>query len=185
MCKQDNTQLQNLCQSCGLCCDGTLFESVDLDLQDATILRESAGTQLQLSENKKYFHQPCVAYQNKSCVVYLARPQACQRYSCKLLRQLKKQEISWNIASIIVAETILQRDKLKQQIQTVMPIKDHTSLRRITKTFEETQRRLHGEPAVKLYGEIFLSIGVLQIRLERFFLEKKQENIPATPPKIS
>lgn len=166
---------QNLCQSCGLCCDGTLFDSVGFGSHDSTIPLEVAGIELHARENEQYFKQPCAAY-NKICTVYQHRPQICQNYQCKLLRQLQQHEITWEAATTIVTETIRLRDELKNKIQSVMELPHNASLKQTTHAFDATQRQLYGASIVKHFREIYLHIAVLQVRLERFFQTQKSHN---------
>lgn len=172
MCAAD-TLAQNLCQACGLCCDGTLFESVGFKAQDILPPLQLAGIGLQQTENEQYFLQPCAAHKNKSCTVYEHRPQVCQTYTCKLLRQFQKQEITWKEASLIVVETVQQRDELKSAMLNVMELPQTLSLTQMSKAFDKAQREIHGTSVIRNFSKIFLQLAVLQVRLEKFFQEKK------------
>jgi uncharacterized protein len=176
MYKQPDSQSQNLCQDCGLCCDGTLFDSVTFQLQDVLQPLQLAGITLQQKENEQYFLQPCAAYNNKACAVYEHRPQVCRKFECKLLQQFQNGEISLEKAIVIVVETARQRDELFAAIQAVMELPRNLSLNHVTKVFDKTQRDIYGAEVVKNFSKIFLQMAVLQVRLEKFF----QKKLPAT-----
>lgn len=84
--------LSQLCQLCGLCCDGSLFKRVPLgvteivpDIQLRVVTQETGA---------RYVPQRCAALKEVGCQVYLQRPLACRRYECLLLSALKEGELS-------------------------------------------------------------------------------------------
>ena len=56
-----NYNLSDACSVCGLCCDGTLFDSVNDDIQGR-----------------------CPSLQNDCCSVYSDRPKECHTFVCRL-----------------------------------------------------------------------------------------------------
>jgi Fe-S-cluster containining protein len=81
--------LETLCQSCGLCCDGSLFGRVDLE--PAEVLR-ARRNHLHVIGSGKAFEQPCAALraiaagadERRTCSIYGERPLACRRFTCRL-----------------------------------------------------------------------------------------------------
>ena len=85
-------ECHNLCLRCGFCCDGTIFKKVQLEEQDGA--GKLSLFQITSEEDHFYFHQPCFAFdQLKGCRIYGVRPIKCRKFSCKLLSQLKNQEL--------------------------------------------------------------------------------------------
>lgn len=78
-----------LCQSCALCCDGSLFHSVPLEGRPAPAGAETVTRE----DGTRHMRLPCPALKNRSCSEYAARPAACQRYNCLLVRALSEGEI--------------------------------------------------------------------------------------------
>ena len=59
--------MDNLCFDCGLCCNGTLFDKVDIPGEDDLLL-------------------PCVNLTSTNrCAIYENRPKPCQDYVCIML----------------------------------------------------------------------------------------------------
>ncbi len=172
MCKQTDSPSQNLCQNCGLCCDGTLFDSVTFHPQDALKPLQIAGFSFQQKEKEQYFLQPCAAHKNQSCTIYEHRPKVCREFQCKLLLQLQNGKISLEKAKTIVVETVRQRDELLAAMQAVIELPRNLSLKHTTAVFDKTQRRIYGTEVVKKFSGIFLQVAVLQVHLRKFF-EKK------------
>jgi uncharacterized protein len=82
---------QGLCESCGLCCDGTLFSWVRLEPSElawAQALRlpmiDKSGTPA--------FLQPCACFDGARCLAYAERPTRCRNYECKLLKSVDAGE---------------------------------------------------------------------------------------------
>ena len=65
----------DLCLDCGLCCDGTLFSSVDV------APGEAEGLPVVAEGRKLKVLQPCPAHDGR-CSVYADRPRSCREFSC-------------------------------------------------------------------------------------------------------
>lgn len=78
-------ELGALCQSCGLCCDGSLFGRVPLGPDEAPPARKS---RLRVLSSGNAFEQPCSAMSTRdgqcACAIYAERPRACQAFTCRL-----------------------------------------------------------------------------------------------------
>lgn len=86
--------LSTLCQSCGLCCDGSLFGRVPLDPEEDVLARRN---RLRVLDNGKAFEQPCTALGESSsgarriCSIYDERPLSCRRFTCRLLDRHRRE----------------------------------------------------------------------------------------------
>jgi len=78
-------ELTALCQSCGLCCDGSLFGRVRLESSDVDLARRH---HLLVVANGKSFEEPCTALvkrdTHRHCLIYAERPESCRRFVCEL-----------------------------------------------------------------------------------------------------
>lgn len=84
--------LETLCQSCGLCCDGTLFTRVPLSLTE-----QVPEHKLKVVTNDlggRHVPQRCAALEGTKCQVYAERPLACRRYECLLYGALREGEVA-------------------------------------------------------------------------------------------
>lgn len=82
-----DAELTTLCQSCGLCCDGSLFGRVPLLPAEVPLARKH---RLHVVESGSAMEQPCAALaldaENKrTCTAYEERPAACRTFDCALL----------------------------------------------------------------------------------------------------
>jgi Fe-S-cluster containining protein len=87
--------LARLCQSCGLCCDGSLFGRVPLEPEEVERARKR---RLRVLDSGRGFEQACSALAaiegeggRRSCAIYPARPHACRRFVCRLHERHRRE----------------------------------------------------------------------------------------------
>ncbi len=94
-----------LCQACGLCCQGVLHEYVALEADEL-----EWAERLELPRyprdgtSFKGFSQPCALHQNGKCTAYAQRPGACSFYQCELLGAYLQNQITMDDSLSIVAD---------------------------------------------------------------------------------
>ena len=79
----------DLCQSCGMCCDGTVFPKMNILEKEYHLFKQQQSLQ----------SQPCEHLGKCNvCKIYTERPKICQLYECDVLTEFKKNEISFDEA---------------------------------------------------------------------------------------
>lgn len=92
-----------LCQRCGLCCDGTLFTRTPLHEREVDALR--ALSPLPGDEARAPgLAQPCAALRGSRCAIYAERPASCRGYECLLFGALVEGEVGLDDALAVVDE---------------------------------------------------------------------------------
>src|SRR4051794_28716191 len=85
-------ELEVLCRSCGLCCDGSLFDSVLLDPEELAVAR---GKRLVVLPRGNAFDQPCSALSKAdngcACSIYRDRPRSCRAFACRLYERHRRE----------------------------------------------------------------------------------------------
>lgn len=85
-------ELTTLCQSCGLCCDGSLFGRVPLLRAEVPLARKH---RLHVVPSGTAMEQPCAALandeSNRTCRAYEDRPAACRAFDCALLARHRSE----------------------------------------------------------------------------------------------
>src|SRR6266481_7889876 len=83
---------ENLCLSCGLCCNGVIFADVKLRRGDDPAHFQALGLPITCSGGRKPsaagFPQPCVALDGCRCCIYDQRPRYCRKFECLLLKSV-------------------------------------------------------------------------------------------------
>ncbi|MDT0507770.1 YkgJ family cysteine cluster protein [Novosphingobium sp. MMS21-SN21R] len=161
---------QHLCTRCGMCCDGTLFEYVEVDESE----RPSVENLFTLHPGTKgpVFHQPCPHAINQCCMVYEARPETCRKYRCKTLIALDSGEITAHEAARRVDEALQARETVRPLL-----LDDETM-------HQARQRRaaIAAEPARAMDSMVFvLRLTALDLMLDKYFRKQgktmiRQEN---------
>lgn len=94
-----------LCAHCGLCCNGVMFYTVQLQAGDSAKALSALGLRLKRKQGQNYLVQPCPALQPSGCSIYVARPQRCRLFECRQLQRLAAGEITAEIARATILET--------------------------------------------------------------------------------
>jgi len=161
---------QSLCLTCGLCCDGTLFSSVQLKSDDETNSLKAVGTKIYSDNSANMLKLPCAAHKNGTCTVYANRPQICRTYKCELLKTFEREEISREAALRIINKVV----SLKNEVNALALAASINTQSKEEVTLLE-KRWLRG-PSVRAtkqsYANDFLKFGALQIYLDRFFRKR-------------
>lgn len=88
----------SLCASCGMCCDGVLFHSVELQAGDHPRQLAALGLKLRRKKGVEFFLQPCAAHREEngscSCTIYAERPTRCRMFNCRQILAVESGAIT-------------------------------------------------------------------------------------------
>jgi len=106
-----NSDLERLCLACGLCCDGSLFERIEVLPSDLTRLGHRAPVTAP-SPPADRLPQPCEYLGRSSssgasacvCKVYAQRPACCASFRCGLLESLSRRERDYQECARLVED---------------------------------------------------------------------------------
>ena len=107
-------QLEELCLSCGLCCDGTLFGVVPL-ARDEVQLAERASLPIHRDEAKVGLKQPCGALVEGCCTIYAHRPKRCLSYRCQVLKRFASGESTNEATQLLIARAKREIRKIREK----------------------------------------------------------------------
>ena len=123
----------DLCTSCGLCCDGTLFPAVFLEKEKRHLFTIVEGDR---------FPQRCEHLSDcNTCAIYKDRPTACQAYRCGVLKAVEGGKLSFDKAQEII-------NKVKEEVKRLQGAPNT----KIIKDFEKYGK----EPPPSPYGDDFI-----------------------------
>jgi hypothetical protein len=111
----------DLCRSCGLCCDGTLFGKVRLQPEDMHEPLRLAGIIVIGDETESRFKLACTAHQHGCCQVYASRPSNCRGYQCRLLRRFTRGAVTWAEATVQIGRLRRLREQLGVEVERLQP----------------------------------------------------------------
>lgn len=157
------TSGSQLCVSCGLCCDGTIFERVPvLDDDDPSHLRQRG---VRFDAKDEYWLLPCAALEGRTCSIYSCRLGVCRTYRCPLLERHENGEIPLAEALKIVARTVALKTSVRAAF-TAVDDEEEVAFRQLY------LREISGVPVLPNNARILLDFAVLQISLDRYFRRK-------------
>jgi uncharacterized protein len=107
--------LSTLCLACGMCCDGTLFDSVPLTPSDP----ELPGLVV-VPTGARRLPQRCPNLSQTTCTAYGLRPTACRGFVCLLGQALKEGEVGLSEALRLVG----QAHRLLREVQQAFGFSD-------------------------------------------------------------
>lgn len=96
------SEAAGLCLDCGLCCNGVLFDMVELQPGDLAKALTAKGLKI---KKKRWFRQPCAALCDGTlCALYLDRPVRCRAFECRTYKAVAASEVSTEQARRRIAE---------------------------------------------------------------------------------
>ena len=163
--------IEQLCPSCGLCCDSTLFADVELRASDNPARLSRLGLTL-LKKNKftTAFAQPCACFDGKLCGIYSERPKRCHLFECGLLKRVEAGEISAAAALKKISEAKQRAEKVRVLLHSLSQRDEEMAL---THRYAEAMAApidLSDETNAERHGELMLAVNDLMTRLQRDFL---------------
>ncbi len=159
-------ELHALCLHCGLCCDGTLFECVELEPAEqpplASVALIRVGTEVALP-------LPCPKHEHRRCTIYDERPSRCRKFTCKLYDGVAAGTLSPDGARARIAEA----QRLFSTIETLLGWEAGTfSTTRFRKWAADYPG---GESAARnAFPGAFLKYGLIRVVTDRHFVPSRE-----------
>jgi uncharacterized protein len=163
--------VENICDGCGLCCDGTLYSRVDIRSGDSIAFLERAGLRVVIGTDpmQSTFRQPCAASAAGRCTIYADRPIACRAYRCHLRRDYDVGSVSVEEARARIATATALRDQLRVRLQPLVGNAEQIPWHLLSKLAVERLERSEGDSRPPEYARVLLDIGALSMFLTRHF----------------
>lgn len=158
-----------LCTNCGLCCDGTLFEDVELKNEREALGLELMGVQID-TDAAPALPLPCTALDGRKCSIYKNRPGTCRRFECKLLQQTKLGNISTAEAKTTIKQTLDQAAVIKNLCKKIEGKKNNGSLREVYQSTVENHLSKK-DPHDCLYAKLTKEMNGLDIMVKKHFID--------------
>ena len=163
---------ENLCLSCGLCCNGVIFGNVQLQPLDNPARLQSLGLPLTARADRAAlkFPQPCAAHDGCRCRIYAERPIYCREFDCLLLKNVQASRLSSKAARRIID---LARARAERVRRLLRRLGDSDETMALAARFRRTSRRLErfglDQVTAKLYGKLTLAVHDLNRLIAKAF----------------
>ena len=169
--------VEQLCLACGLCCDGTLFDHVQLGPDDDARKLKSLGLPVAVARSRTpvtRFRQPCAALcADRTCRLYADRPLQCRDFECGVFKEAKAGRISFAAALRLVKKARQQADHIRRLLHA---LGDTEEERPLGERFRRMQRRMEStitdEAANHTFAELGLAVHALNLLAHKKFYTK-------------
>lgn len=173
--------LEQLCLACGLCCDGSLFDGVQLEPTEAPGRFKALGLAVKISRGRNpvaRFPQPCTALcADRTCRLYADRPHQCRIFECGVYKATRAGRTTPAAALKLVQRARRQADRVRSLLRALGDADEHRAL---GERFHRMQCRMEEEradpAALALFADLSLAVHRLKLLAHDKFYTR-----PATP----
>lgn len=176
---------EQLCLACGLCCDGSLFEHVQLMPGDDALKLKALGLPVTTPRATSpgaitRFRQPCAALcADCTCRVYVDRPSQCRSFECGVFKAATSGRIAFPAALRSVKKARRLVDQIHRLLRELGDTDEHRSL---TQRFQRTQRRLESGAADQAAANTFAELSQVMHTFNHLAFEKFYTKAGAQTP---
>jgi hypothetical protein len=147
-----------------------MYRHVEVEPEDVVDRLASAGLAFFSNADATSFHQPCPAFSEGCCSIYVIRPSVCRTYRCLLLRRHEAGEVSVDEASALIARTTELRDRVRAGLTAYVDPKEPLPLDGL---YRLMLAKLDAEPdpsaARRERSELLFAVVGLRVILAREF----------------
>lgn len=174
-----STAASRLCSECGMCCNGVMFQLVQMQPGDSPAELSALGLKLKRKKGERYIQQPCPAFHGGCCSIYTSRPERCRRFECGQLSRLASGEIS--------AEEALDRIRdLRRRVDEMSALLDAAGARNSKRPLSKRYESAVAEPidassdpsAIALRNTLTIAMDDLTALLNRDFRPRPRAPAP-------
>lgn len=160
--------LEQLCLACGLCCDGTLFDGVQLEPGDDPEKLKTLGLPVKTSRGQApvtRFPQPCAALcGDRTCRLYVDRPKQCRTFECRVFKDARAGRIEFAAAMKLVTKTRRHADKVRRLLARLGDTDERRSLgERFHRMQETMEARPNDAAALATFADLSLAVHRLKL----------------------
>lgn len=170
-----------------MCCDGTLFDGVQLEPGDDARRLKAQGLPVKVSRARKpvaRFPQPCAALcADRLCRVYADRPQQCRIFECGVFKKAKTGELDHAAARRLVQKGVRLGNRVRKLLRALGDTEEHRAL---GERFFRLQCRMEEEKpdadALAAFADLSLAVHRLKLLAhERFYTRSDKSSAPPKP----
>jgi len=164
--------VSQLCQNCGLCCNGVLFADVQLRKGDDIQRLAELGLSLVKKGRQRAFAQPCACFDGRLCRIYNGRPKRCRKFECGLLKRVQAGELEADVALKTIAQARRQVEQVCKLLRRTGSDDERLALsQRDVRAMSEPVDLSGGKASAGLPGKLMATYRDLMQMLQGDFLK--------------
>ncbi|MBL0311130.1 MAG: YkgJ family cysteine cluster protein [Holophagaceae bacterium] len=174
----------SICIDCSMCCDGTMYRTVDIEAGEDIAPLQAAAVAFTVEAELTSFLQPCSAFCHGSCSIYDGRPSVCRKYRCALLRRVDAGEVAYDEARKLIANATAIRDRVRHELERLVQPQEPLALDGLYKPmFARWESATDRAAMKKAQSRLILDITALRVLLSRYFEPRDSESHKAEETK--
>jgi hypothetical protein len=148
---------QNICVTCGFCCDGTLFLHAHLNAGERGNLPEKIEQASFSEKDKDYFRLPCQYFSEKCTIYDRKRADVCSSYRCQLLKDFDKRKVSLSDALETVHGARSTRHEIMEEYRRISGNSNRVNFRQLLLNLGKVQKAASEEKPLGMDYEMHLA----------------------------
>jgi hypothetical protein len=166
-------EISDLCVSCGMCCDGTLFGNAFVRDADDRKIADDLGMVTSEIKDKFFFKLPCHHF-SACCTVYSERrPSTCSAFFCPPIKRHKHGDQTFPETQQQIRLLQDHRDKLLKIASQFPELRD-LNFRALKNKLEELA---DDEERVALYRMLYLILFIFEDLYTKYFVPGKEDTL--------
>lgn len=167
-----------------MCCDGTLFDGVQLEPSDHGPRLKELGLPVKVSRARTpiaRFAQPCAALRGDcTCRVYAERPWQCRVFECGVFKKAKAGEIDAATALRRVKKGRRLADQVRRLLRELGDTEEHRALgERFFRMQCRMEERKPDAEALATFADLSLAVHRLKLLAhENFYTQSDKTSAP-------
>ena len=165
--------ISDLCVSCGMCCDGTLFGAAFVRDEADRIIAEDLGLKILDIKGKLFFSLPCHHFSSCCSIYEKNRPQTCSSFFCPPIKRHNLNEQTFSETEKQIKLLQENRDKLLTLASHFPDLQNlnFVDLRNKLEEFAEDDEK------VSQYGMLFLTLFIFDDVRAKYFTPTKKDTL--------
>lgn len=178
--EENSKEEQEICISCGFCCDGTLFHQAVLQPGEKGSLPEKIEQTYFAKDNQEFFRLPCLYFDQKCTIYDQKKAIICSAFRCQLLNDFSEKKISLNEALEIIRKSKKTRQELLQKVSQLIGKKKQITFEELLTKLGRIQKEINEQ---EMEFEIFNArCNIFESLLIRYFKSEENFNSMKVPP---
>lgn len=148
---------QQICVTCGFCCDGMLFSHASLNPGERGNLPEKIEEKSYNEGDKDYFRLPCPYFSGRCTIYDSKRANICWSYRCQLLKDFAEEKVTLRDAIETIRQTMQMRNDLLEQYHIISGNRIEKNFRQLLIELGKVQKSVVGEDSLSTDYELLLA----------------------------
>lgn len=157
---------QEICVTCGLCCDATLFSHAFLFPGERGHLPEKIEANSYTEGGNDYFMQPCPYFTGECNIYDVKRADVCSSFRCQLLKDFAGKKITLQVALETVRDAINMRQILIEKYRSISGENKKINFRQVLTELGRIQKAAtETEPLIMEYEMLIAGCNIFDALL--------------------